>query len=448
MEIGRRLGSQVGDAIRSSHPDIRGDNTAAGFSVSRIQPPTAWRGPVLAHVDGKRAGAFTQDPFFLPVQSGKRVFLEFFLAGPLNAAEDVERYLRALPGDKVEIDFTRRTLDQRKFRLYHTLGLTNTPDVLLAELDLTDRATGTLTAAVFHYVSDVLAKGGHRFQVRPMDAAGNERTGCTALTAVLAPWPLPPTGVEVHAYSAHIGRVTLKWTKPADDVAGDRYFLYRSLASGQGVAYGTVVGSATSPVAVTGSPSKSYATCALGVTGAAAAGLWLLAVRHKSGSVTEDNFSALARFVIADTGRSSGSGYPFRPSYVAVVQKPGGRLVVAIKHDNAGEPNRALRFKVYRGRGDGNFFDHGFFSTFFSPPGANVEYSTAVGVIQRTNGSRFFEGTAGFAGLTEGLLYNFGVRSEATGGVREVNTGYATGSPDATPPTSCPDAMSIAKVIG
>lgn len=446
MEVGRRFGNQVGDALRVSTPDVRGDNTAQGFDVAGVEPTTvSWQGPILAYANGKKAGAFGDDPFFLPTQAGRRVFLEFFLAGPLNAGEDCARYLRSVPGDRVEIDFTRRTVDQRSFRVYHTAGLTNAPDVLLAELAIADRATGTETAAEFHYITDALRRGGHSFRVSPLDAAGNEKTGCPILTATISPWPKPPTGVEVHAYSAAAGLVTLKWSQPDDTVTGDKFLLYRSLSSGQKVAYGTVVGSAVAPVAVTGSPSKRYSTLLLGATGAAASGLWLLAVRHRASGITEDNVSALARFVVADTGRYAGSGYPFRPSYVAVVQAPGGRLVVEIKHDAAGEPNATKRFKVYRGPAEGRFFDHSFFSTFYSPPTSGIDYATAVGVIPRAAG-RFFEGTIGFV-LTEGMLFRFGVRSEATAGVREVNTGYATGVPDATPPTSCALNPSIEKVL-
>lgn len=449
MEIGRRLGNQVGDPIASSVPDIRGDAQAQGYACADLMPTATWGGYILAYANGRKAGAFSKDPFFFPSQAGTRVFLEFFLAGPANAGEDVTRYLRSLPGDRVEIDFARRTIDQKSFRIYHTGGLTNAPDTLLATLDLTDKATGTLTAAVFHYVSDRLVRGGHSFQIRPMDEAGNEKTGCTILTAVLTPWPMPPTGVEVHAYSAASGLVTLKWSKPSDDTTGDVYRVFRSTTTGARVAYGTAVKSATSPVAVTGSPAKSYATFALPATGAAARGLWLFGVRHKHSSIEEDNVSALARFAVSDRGVWSGSGFPFPPSYLTVLQRPSGRLMVAIKHDNAGEPNVARRFRVYRSAGISVYFDPAYFDPayFVNATGA-VDFSTAVGVIQRTHQRRFFEGTAGFSGLTEGLVYKFAVRSEATAGLREVNTAVAANTPDATPPTSCPDSMSITKVIG
>jgi hypothetical protein len=449
VEVGRRFGNQVGDEISRAAVDVRGDNTAQGFSCANVNATGGWKGTVLAYVNGKRAGDFGEDPFFLPTQAGARVFLEFFLAGPQNRGEDVARYLRSIPGDRVEIDFTRRTTDQSAFRIYYTHGLTNAPSVLLREMALDEHSTGTLTAAVFHYVSSALAKGGHSFQIRPIDAAGNEKTGCAILTAVLAPWPLPPTGVEVHAYSAHTGLVTLKWSKPSDDVTGDRYRIFRSSHSGARVAYGTCVGSATSPVAVvsTAAGAKSYATCSLGVTGPAASGLWLLGVRHKVGSIQEDNFSALARFVVSDKGKASGSGYPFAPSYVTVQSKAGGRLVLWLKHDNAGEPNATLRFKIYRSAGFSSFYDPAFYATaFFPPAGSLVDFSTAVGMITRAGG-RFFEGTIGFTGLTDGLLYRFGVRSEATAGLREVNTASYTGIADATPPTSCPNSMSIRKVL-
>lgn len=451
MEIGRRLGNQLGDAIAFSTPDIRGENTGQGFSVAGLMPPAAWAGYILAYANSRKAGAFSEDPFFVPAPSGERVFLEFFLAGPGNASEDCRRYLRTLPGDRVQLDFTRRTIDQKRFRIYHTAGLTGTPDVRIADLGLDDRASGTgsVTAAVFHYVSDRFAAGGHSFQIRPMDAAGNEKTGCTILTAVLTPWPLPPTGVEVHAYSAAAGLVTLKWSKPADDTAGDVYRVFRSTTTGARVAYGTVVKSATSPVAVTGTPAKSYATFALPVTGAAARGTWLFGVRHKHASIEEDNVSALARFAVSDRGAWSGSGFPFMPSYIAVQQRPSGRLMVEIKHDNAGEPNRALRFRLYRSPGLSDYFDVTYFDpAYFINIAGDVDFSTAVGVIERTTPGRFFYGTAGFGALTEGLIYKFTARSEATGFLRESNTAVAANTPDATPPTSCPDAMAIAKVIG
>lgn len=435
MEVGRRFGNQVGDPIAARTPDIRGDATAGGFVCDRLQPTTvSWRGQVLAHISGKRAGAFSFDPFFLSAPTRRRVWLEFFLAGPLNGGEDVLRYLRSVPGDRIAISFTRRTLDQERFRVYHTAGLTGTPAVLVADLGIADRVGGSPTSAQFEYVSDQLAVGGHSFQVRPVDAAGNERTGCTILTSVLAPWPQPPTGVEVHKYNRTSGVVTLKWTAPPDDAAADLYHVFKSPGSGQPVAYGTVVGSATSPVAVTGTPAKPYATFALGLTGPAASGVWLAAVRHKRGSVREDNVTALARFVIATDGRWSASGYPLAPTFIDVVQAPGGRLVAVWKHDAYGEPAETLRFKVYRSHGATGHV------------GSAVNYATAVAVRTRAEG-RFVEATAGFV-LTDGLVYRFGVRSEATGGVREVNTAYATAVADATPPTSCPNSMAIAKVVG
>lgn len=449
MEVGRRFGNQAGDAIAASTPDIRGDDAAQGFSVEGMMPPAAWAGQILSYVNGKKAGSFSSDPFFLPTQANRRVFLEFFLAGPWNGAEDVARYLRSIPGDRVQLDFGRRTIDQKRFRVYYTAGLTAAPDRIVASYGLGDRVTGSQTAAQFTFLSDVLRRGGHSFQIRPMDAAGNEKTGCTILTATLAPYPLPPTGVEVHAYSAAAGLVTLKWSQPADDVTGDVYHAYKSPSTGARVAYGTVVASATSPVAVTGTPSKRYTTLTLGVTGAAAAGPWVFGVRHKSGGVEEDNLSALARFVVSDLGRWSGDGFPFPPSFISVDQAPGGRLVVAIKHDNAGETNPTLRFRIYRSGGFVFFFDPTFFDpAFFLSATAGVNYATSVGVIPRV-GSRFFEGTAGFVGLTEGTVYKFGVRSEATGFLREQNTHVvAANTPDATPPTSCPTGTTITKVLG
>lgn len=451
MEIGRRLGNQVGDAIAFTSPDIRGENTGAAFFVDQINPPTAWRGNILAHVNGRKVGAFPDDPFFVPAPAGQRVYLEFFLAGPGNAGEDVTRYLRSLPGDRVGLGWTRATIDQKRFRVYHTAGLTAVPDVEVADFGLEDRTSGTgsLTAAVFAFVSDRLPAGGHSFQIRPLDAAGNEKTGCGILTATLSPWPLPPTGVEVHAFNATTGLVTVKWSDPPDDTAGDRYRVFRSASTNARVAYGTAVKSATSPVAVTGTPSKSYATFALPATGAAAAGLWLVGVRHRRGSTEEDNVSALARFVVSPRGRWSGSGFPFPPSFVTVDQRPGGRLRVAVKHDNLGEPNRTRRFKIYRSPGISLYFDPAYFDpSYFLSATGSVDFSTAVGSMLRTHQRRFFEGTAGFGSLTEGLVYKFTVRSEATAGLMETNTAVAANTPDATPPTSCPAAPAIAKVIG
>lgn len=433
MEIGRRFGNQVGDPLRFQRPDIRGTTAPAGFRVRGMNPTGVWSGAILAYVDGRKAGAFDQDPFFVSAPVRKRVWLEFFLAGRNNASEDVSRYLRTLPGDRFRLTWGRNGTGQASFRVYHTASLTAAPDVLLASFGNAQRDAGTTTtAATWAYVTPVLRTDkAHRFQIRPVDAAGNERTSCAILTGTLAPWPMPPTGVRVHAYNRTTGLVTVKWSHASGYVLTSVYRVYRNTGQDSRVRYGTAVSSAATAFPTTGSPPKVYATFTLPATGAAAVGTWLVGVRHRKHGIEEDNFSALAKFVLGADGSYAGSGYPNAPSYLSARPTAGGRIVVAIKHDAAGEAARALRFRVYR-----------------SPAGVStIAYGTAIGTITRF-GERFFEGTFHAGPLTHGGLFRFGVRAEATAGVREVNTAYATAVADSAPPGSCATAQAIAKVVG
>lgn len=433
MEIGRRFGNQVGDALRYQSPDIRGTTAPAGFRVKSLNPTGVWSGTILAYVDGRKAGAFDQDPFFVSAPVRKRVWLEFFLAGRNNASEDVTRYLRTLPGDRFRLTWGRAGTGQASYRVYHTASITAAPDTLLASFDNANRVDGTTTtAATWAYTTPVLRTDkGHRFQIRPVDSAGNERTGCAVLTGALTPWPNPPTGVQIHAYNRTTGLVTVKWSHASGYVSTSVYRVFRNTGSDSRVRYGTAVSSAATPFPTAGSPPKPYATFTLPATGAAAAGTWLVGVRHRKWGIEEDNFSALARFVLGTDGSYAGAGYPNAPSYLAARATAGGRIVVAIKHDAAGEPATTLRFRVYR-----------------SPAGVStIAYGTAIGTITRV-GDRFFEGTHHAGPLTHGGLFRFAVRAEATGGVREVNTTFATAVADSAPPGSCATAQAIAKVVG
>ena len=46
------------------------------------------------------------------------------------------------------------------------------------------------------------------------------------------------------------------------------------------------------------------------------------------------------------------------------------------------------------------------------------------------------------------MAYRFGVRAEATGGVRETNTAWAVATADAQPPASCATARALSAVVG
>lgn len=430
METGRRFGNQVGDALAPRPTDVRGYATAQGYIVRDMQPTGPWAGHILAYANGRKAGAFSSNPFFLPSQAGRRVFFDFFLAGKNNAGEDVARYLRSIPADRVQLQFTRAHLDGVAFRIYHTAGITATPGVLLTTARPIDRVTGTLTAAVMRYMTEVLPAGGHSFQIRPVDTAGNEKTGCAVLTTVLAPWPAPPTGVQVHAHNSTTGLVTVKWSHAADYASGSKYLLYRNTGQDTRIRYGTAVKSATHPVAVTGSPSKPYATFTLPAVGAAAVGTWVAAVRHQRSGITEDNFSALARFQITQGGTFVPGGYPNAPSYLEAKPRAAARILLLWKHDAEGESNETLRFKVYRSPGNVS----------------TVSYATAVATVTRTPG-RLVEHTASLV-LTNGQAFRFVVRSEATAGTRETNTTQVVATADATPPTSCPASVTLTKVLG
>lgn len=428
MEAGRRLGNHVGDPIVFQPYDIRGSKTAQGYIVDAILPGTGWEGHVISYLNELRRGSFSADPFTMPAPAGTRHFFEFFLAGPKNAAEDVQRFVRSIPGENLQVDFTRAHTDQTSFRIYHTAGFTATPDVLLKTLRTVDRVTGTPTAAVFQWVSDKLGAGGHSLEIRPVDAAGNENTGCTTYTAILSPWPLPPTGLEVHAYSAFLGQVTVKWTPPGDASSNSLISLYRNSGADGRVIYTADFKTAAPAFPTTGSPAKPYMTAALPSTGVSAAGAWVIGARHTLGGIEEDNFTAFVRFVIDDAGIWYG-GYPSRPTFLQAVPGPDARITLRVKHDNANEGAAAIRFWLYK-----------------SDAGATaVDYSATVGTIERS-GARFFEGTGGLT-LTEGSVFGFGVRAVATGGQTEVNTALATATPDATPPTSCPASVSMTKVI-
>lgn len=432
METGRRFGNQVGDPLRYQPRDVRGNVTAQGFHARGFNPTGALAGLVLAHLDAKRVGAFSADPFFIPARTRRRVWLDFLLAGKSNADEDVTRYLRSIPGDKVLLEWTRNGTGQSSFRVYYTAGIGSTPQRRLTEYrDHQRKRDTTSTAAEFEHLVQGLAAGGHSFQLRPTDRAGNEKTGCPVLTTTLAPWPMPPTGVAVHAFVRTTGLVTLKWAKASDHIPTSTYQLFRNSGGDGKVRYATAIKSVATAFNLTGSPSKVYATFSLPSTGAAAKGAWLAGVRHTKGGIQEDNVSALARFVLGSSGGYSAGGYPHPPGYLMAKATAGGRVVVRIKHDKAGEENAALRFRVYR-----------------SPGGVStVALGTAIATITRLGG-RYFEGSASVGPLTHGLQYRFTVRSEATGSVREVNTAVATAVADAQGPARCPTAVSLTKVIG
>lgn len=431
METGRRFGNQVGDPLAFQPRDVRGYQTAQGYECDRFNPTGAWAGTVLAYLDGKKAGSFDSDPFFIPAPAGRRSWLEFFLAGTNNADEDLRRYLRTVPGDKVRLGWYRKAADQHSFRLYYTAGISTGPQRLLREYFVVDRKSGTTTAAYFEHLSSVLAAGGHTFQVRPTDRAGNEKTGCAVLTCQIAPWPRPPTGVQVHSYVKTTGLVTVKWSHASDKSPTSVYSVYRNSGQDSKVRYATATKTVATAFQLTGSPAKPYATFTLPVTGAAAAGTWIAAVRHGKSGVQEDNVTALVRFVLGQTGTYAAGGYPDAPSYLMARATAGGRIVVTVKHDNQREANPTLRFRVYRG-----------------PNGSpTIAYGTAVGLITRSGG-RLFEGSTAIGPLTHGLTFYFGVRSEATGGVREVNTAVATAMADSVPPTTCASGSVLTKVIG
>lgn len=431
METGRRFGNQVGDPLRFQPRDLRSISTMQAVEVRRLIPTGPWGGYVLGHVDAKYVGSFSAEPFYVPVPNGKRSWLEFFLAGIYNADEDVRRYLRPIPGDRVKVAFQRFGTGQESFRVYYTAGIGGAPDRLVAEYETPDRVSGATADAAFEHVSDVLSAGGHSFQVRPTDRAGNEKTGCLVLTCVLTPWPQPPTGVEVHAFVRTTGLVTLKWSPAADQASGSLYSVYRNQGHDTRVQYGTAAKTVATAFPTTGVPPKVYATFALPFTGPAAEGTWLAGVRHTKGGIEEDNVSALARFVLSTSGGYAGGGYPYAPSYTVAVPTAGGRIVVKLKHDNLNEPNAALRFRVYR-----------------SPMGVStVDFGSPVGTIERST-DRLFEASTAIGPLTHGGLFRFTVRSEATAGLREVNTAVCTAIADAQPPANCPTALAISPVIG
>jgi hypothetical protein len=431
METGRRFGNLVGDPLRYQPRDVRGHQTAQGYDCDRFNPTGAWAGTVRVYLDGKDAGSYDADPFFIPAPADRRSWLEFFLAGSNNADEDLRRYLRTVPGDKVRVGWYRKAADQHSFRLYYTAGISTGPARLLREFFTVDRLSGTTTAAYFEYLHGPLARGGHTYQVRPTDRAGNEKTGCAVLTTQVAPWPRPPTGVEVHSFVRTTGLVTLKWSHASDKSPTSVYSIYRNSGQDTKVRYATAVASVATAFNLTGTPAKPYATFSLPVTGAAAAGTWLAAVRHEKSGVQEDNVTALVRFVLSSSGSYVPGGYPDAPSYVYARATAGGRIVVSVKHDAVREAAQTLRFRVYRG-----------------PNGSpTVNYSIPVGLITRAAG-RFFEGSTAIGPLTHGLTFYFGVRSEATGSIREVNTAVATATADSTPPAACASGSLLTKVIG
>jgi hypothetical protein len=431
-EIGRRFGNQVGDPLAFQSPDIRGLTSPAGYRVQGMNPTGPWNGVILAHVDSKKAGAFTEDPFFVAARAKRRTWLDFLLAGALNHSEDVSRYLRTLPGDRFNIAFSRNGTGAHSYRLYHTAALTGIPDQRLAEFFDRDRVAGTTTtAAEWDYTTDPLRLDkGHSFQIRPTDRAGNEKTGCAILTGRLSPWPSPPTGVEIVSYAPLTGTVVVKFSPASGHIPTSTYRFYRNSGNDTRVRYGTASQVVATAFSRTG--GKIYDSFVLPRTGALAQGVWLVGVRHTKGGVEEDNVSALARFVLGTSGQYAGGGYPAAPTFVSARATAGGKIVVRWKHDNLDEPVATLRFRVYRSTPEGV---------------STITYAAPIGTVQRPVG-RYYEGTFQTPALTHGGLFRFAVRSEATGSVREVNTAYATATADAQPPASCATGVSLSKVTG
>jgi len=428
--MGRRLGNAVGDALTGMAADIRYVDEAGGIRATNIIPTGDYAGSIVAYINGKRRGAYSSEPFLVPVPRGSRVYYEFFLASNANADEDMTRYLRTVSSDRARLDWTRAHADQAGFRVYFTGGLTATPDRAVATMALADRISGETGTAEFRYTSPTLPAGGYSWQIRPMDAAGNEKTGCASLTTVLAPLPQPPTGVEVHDYVPSTGLVTLKWSPASDAAGGSVYNSYRSNTAGLGVRYDSIVKTAGHGGAETG--GKPYLTFALPVTGAAAEGTWLAGVRHETAEGEEDNVSAVAQWVVGADG-SYATGYPRAPSLLQARAMAGGRIRLQFQHDNRSEPATTTTLRIFRGYG--------------ATP-TTVDYDTVLTSVTRGSRTLYF-GSASLSSLTEGVTFGFGIRAEAASGAREVNTSrYATATPDATPPTSCPTGATITPVIG
>jgi hypothetical protein len=256
-----------------------------------------------------------------------------------------------------------------------------------------------------------LTTGTWRYQVDPIDAAGNRNSSGSVKSAVVTTIPVPPSSLQ--ASDAGSGKVAISWVYPSDQESKiDGYILSSNWADSDRwpiTAYPHSRHPEFSGVsAIVATPSsRSWAS------GTLTAGIWRFTVNaYKGSQISESLFYVefeLAGSPLAIVRR------PTSPLAITASPAPGGDVNVIVTVD----ASDCDLVNVYHNAGSGS-----------------VDYATLRGSIIVPEDSGFIRKTVLVplsAGLTDGVETIFGSRA-SLGGTEDDNTDTATTTPDATAP--------------